>query len=236
MFSFLTSFFNRFRQAPNQYALDVQVERSTCMKVITMGDCAVGKTSIITTLKDEIWNESSQRAIVAAFHTKDIEIDHSYYTSELPEQIKLELWDLAEYSHIARIYYRGTSFATLVYDISNRATFEELEYHAQNLQKNIDCIIVVVGNKIDLKREVPTHEGLRFAIKHNALFFELTAKNFTDLLNMITIAATAARLKEITGKSHIFEGCLDIYPWFDYRFVLLDIRSRDQLCDLTIFA
>ena len=72
------------------------------------------------------------------------------------------------------------SIVILCYDITSRASFENLEKWINDIEKHIyDSIIVLSGNKLDLeeKREVSYEEGLQFANEYGFRFYETSAKN-----------------------------------------------------------
>jgi len=85
-----------------------------------------------------------------------------------------------KYSQFAPSYYSVASIIILVYDITDKKSFEAIQYNYKNLNLNATVITALVGNKIDLDngvREVSTEEGTEFAKKNNlSLFFETSAK------------------------------------------------------------
>jgi small GTP-binding protein len=142
------------------------------------------------------------------------------------------------FNAISPVYYRRASIITLVYDIRDRTSLEYLQnqyldvepHNPLYISKN--SILVIIGNKTDLKREVPFHEGLNLAEKYNALFFECSAKKYEEIWNIYSIAATAARIMQLKGTVPIHKGCLRVYH--NIQNVLLRLHNKDQLCDVTI--
>ena len=61
------------------------------------------------------------------------------------------------------MYYRNAQAALVVYDITNKKTFENTRKWVDDVrgERGNDVIIVLVGNKTDLndKREVTTQQG-----------------------------------------------------------------------------
>ena len=85
-------------------------------------------------------------------------------------------------------YYRKADCCLLVYDISNRKSFEEIKnYYNQNIKeqckKNIK--IILLGNKTDLEdnREVPPEEGAQFALENDYVFMETSCLKNTNVAN-----------------------------------------------------
>ena len=86
------------------------------------------------------------------------------------------------------MYTRDANIILLVYDITNRDSFNHLPDWLKDLTNiNVDEVIfAIVANKIDLnsKREVTPEEGQKFADEHNFVFQEISAKTgtgFSDL-------------------------------------------------------
>ncbi|CAD5116361.1 DgyrCDS5260 [Dimorphilus gyrociliatus] len=77
-------------------------------------------------------------------------------------------------------YYRGAQGVILVYDVSNRASFDRLEAWLSELETfstKHDIVKMLVGNKVDHPQKlVSRDEGLKFARKHHMLFIESSAK------------------------------------------------------------
>ena len=74
----------------------------------------------------------------------------------------------------------------IVYDISNRNSFKNLNVwisFIKSVNKD-DSILVLVGNKSDLKREISQNEAKEVANKENMFFFEVSAKNGENVENM----------------------------------------------------
>jgi small GTP-binding protein len=81
----------------------------------------------------------------------------------------------------------------LVYDVSTRATFERLPLWREEIQAVLPHVpMVLVGNKIDLPRQVSTREGRALAEVWGAPFIEtscLTGDGVQDLFRLLEEAA-----------------------------------------------
>lgn len=98
------------------------------------------------------------------------------------KNIRLQIWDTAgqeRYRAVTKNYYRGAVGGLLVYDITSRDTYNELQRWLTDARSlaNRNCCIVVVGNKCDLKeaREVTHVEACRFAQENDLIFLESSA-------------------------------------------------------------
>ena len=114
--------------------------------------------------------------------------------------IKLQIWDTAgqeRYKSITSAYYKGSKGAFVVYDISRKNTFDNVDKWINELKNNgsEDVFIMLVGNKSDLKeqREISEDDVKKKAEMYNVAFCETSAlegKNiefaFENLINEIT--------------------------------------------------
>lgn len=145
-------------------------------KVVMIGDSGVGKSNLLTRFTRDEFKQDSKSTIGVEFGTQTMQIDR--------KTIKAQIWDTAgqeRYRAITSAYYRGAVGALLVYDITKKATFENIkEIWLEELRQNADETIVValVGNKKDLShiRDVSTEEGQEFARMNSLTFIETSAQ------------------------------------------------------------
>ena len=156
-------------------------------KVVLVGETGVGKTSIISQFIDQVFEEELQTSTGGSFSSKEIFFDNG-------KSLKLEIWDTAgqeRYRSLTKIFYKNSSCAILVYDITKKQTFDELKnYWIGQIKESApkDIMLAVVGNKEDLldKEQVDENEARDFAKENNALFFSTSAKN-SDAINQLFI-------------------------------------------------
>ena len=144
-------------------------------KIIFIGDVSVGKTPIINVLMGQKFNNEYEASIGVDFFSKTI---------------KLQIWDSAgqeKFKSLIPNYIRGSSLVFIVYDVSNRKSFDSLQTWIDFVNNIENSNIVILGNKIDLenKREVTTEEGQKFCEEKNYDFFEVSAKEDNNLNNML---------------------------------------------------
>ncbi|VDP43060.1 unnamed protein product [Schistosoma curassoni] len=104
--------------------------------------------------------------------------------------IKAQIWDTAgqeRYRAITAAYYRGAVGALLVYDITKRETFNNLEHWLLELRGHAepDIVIMLVGNKCDLRhlRTILTEDAKLWAERHGLFFMETSALESTGVEN-----------------------------------------------------
>ena len=172
------------------------------LKYIIIGDAAVGKSNLLLGFSQDDFKSEYQLTIGVEFGAKNLDIDNKKY--------RLQIWDTAgqeNYRSITRAYYKNSVCAILVYDISNRDSFEHISSWIEDClaQSPKTVFMVLVGNKSDLneKRKVTFEEGEQMARNHNLLFFESSAKTGDNVDRIFEESA-----KEINKK--INEGYYDL--------------------------
>jgi len=172
------------------------------MKLILVGDASVGKTNILSKYLSNHFDPNSKATVGVEFGTKNLEIDN--------KKIKVQIWDTAgqeRYKSITSTYYKGAKGAIIVYDITRKVTFENIDKWIGDLKINGDekIIIFLVGNKSDLNdmREVNKDDGINKSEKYNMSFLETSAlygdnisKVFDELIEKVYINFYANLQKE----------------------------------------
>jgi small GTP-binding protein len=143
-------------------------------KIVFLGESGCGKTSIISRYIDKEFTGTLCPTVGCAGRT----IDYQYRNHALT----LLLWDTAGqelYRSLTPIYYRNSAAAIIVYDLSVRDTFEQIQGWIEELHSTVgDIVMVLCANKSDLEdaRAVEELEGAALAHSVNAQFVETSAK------------------------------------------------------------
>lgn len=145
-------------------------------KVILLGSIAVGKTSILSRYITNEFNVEHKCTIKNDFKVKIVNVNNDV-------KAKLSIWDTCgdeKYRAITRQYYKDTQGVLLVYDITDRNSFESIDMWVEDINNcaPADCVVVLVANKSDLndKRKVTYQEGKKKADQLGFLFNEVSAK------------------------------------------------------------
>ncbi|EHA8587270.1 ras-related protein RABA3 [Cocos nucifera] len=143
-------------------------------KIVVVGDSAVGKTQLLGRFTKDEFCFDSKSTIGVEFQTRTITLNR--------KRIKAQIWDTAgqeRYRAVTSAYYRGALGAMLVYDITNRQTFDHVARWVEELRAHADNSIVVmlIGNKADLaaRRAVSTEDAMEFAEEQGLFFSEASA-------------------------------------------------------------
>ncbi|EDR26225.1 hypothetical protein, conserved [Entamoeba dispar SAW760] len=160
-----------------------------------LGELGVGKTSIVLRYVEGIFDPSCKSTLGVNFLTKTCKVKG--------KKIDLNIWDTAgseRFRSMVSMYYRGVSSCMIVYDITNRQSFEGVESWYNQIKSEQDCeniLIEIVGTKSDLstQRVVKTIEGENLATKFGCLFAEVTSvegdsvdKAFNNILDKVDIS------------------------------------------------
>ena len=147
------------------------------LKIITLGNSSVGKTSIIK----QYTNKTFEADLI---NTIGIDVKNHETTIE-GIQIKVRIWDTAgqeRFRSIQKQYYNQVNGILFVYDITNRESFDIIPQWLENVNEianDKNFIGVLLGNKSDLfnMRVVSKEEGEQLGNKYNFKFFETSALN-----------------------------------------------------------
>ena len=168
-------------------------------KIIIIGDSAIGKTCIFKKITSNTFNEKSISTIGMDRRTLFFTIKDSN-GSDL--EIEVQLWDTAgqeRFRSITATYYKSSQGLLLMYDITKRETFNNVENWIENVNESLgnnnDYLIVLLGNKVDLVKDNPeardvTEEEAKKICEEKNIYWggECSAKDFSEeeLRNIFT--------------------------------------------------
>jgi small GTP-binding protein len=173
------------------------------IKVILLGETAVGKTSIIKRYHEGQFDEFESSSITMSYVDKTIEIDNEKY--------KLIIWDTIgqeTYRSISKLFLNESKIVILVYSIESKSSFTNLDFwynlYLEELGKEV--ILGIAGNKADLylNQQVPFDEGKKFAEERGAIFAEISAKTNKESIDHFMMDLIKAYLSK--GKKEKLEA------------------------------
>lgn len=131
-----------------------------------------------------------------------IGVDFLIRTIELDsKRIKLQIWDTAgseRFGSMTHSYFRGTSGVMLVYDVTNRKSFESVvgrfKRDVQD-RKAADAVVMLLGNKCHKEdaRQVSVEEGRQVAQESGYLFFEASSETGANVEPALVTLAQAIK-------------------------------------------
>ena len=177
--------------------LQKMIQQQKAARVVMLGATSVGKTTLIDYIIKGTYNPLTAPTAAAAFFE---------YKSSGPNPKTIHIWDTAgmeRYRAMNSVYYRDAIGALLVFDLTNKDSFDELEGWLTTFITNSspNPVIILIGNKKDLgdNIEVTEEEIQQFSDKHNLKYFSTSAltgdgvrEMFDALIEMLpdTIAET----------------------------------------------
>ena len=147
-------------------------------KLLIIGSLRTGKTAITERFSNNRFNKLHNTTIGVDFSSVLTTVNNS-------DRIKIHMWDTAgnrSFGPIISTYYRGVAGFVIVFDITNRKSYEAINYWYNQILENSDnenMHILLVGNKSDLtsKRKVSFEEASLVANTLNMVYFETSAKD-----------------------------------------------------------
>lgn len=145
-------------------------------KLILLGDVVVGKTTLFTRYFSNTISDKYKCTISVECKTKTIALDQSTVA-------QLEIWDTAgeeRYRSLTRQYYRMANGIVLIFDLTDKKTFDNLPQWINDINANgsSESEIVIVGNKMDLidSRQIKKEEAEKYALSIGCSYLEVSSK------------------------------------------------------------
>lgn len=165
-------------------AYDLQI------KLLMIGDSGVGKTCLLLRYTNDSFSPTFITTIGIDFKVKTVKVED--------KTVKLQVWDTAgqeRFRTITTSYFRGAQGIVLVYDVTDRSSFENVKTWMGQIQQYADLNVnkVLVANKCDTdatdspqKRVVSTEEGKKLAKEFGLELFEASAKTNLNVSEAFT--------------------------------------------------
>ncbi len=155
------------------------------LKILLVGNSNSGKSSILLRYTENSFTDESITTIGVDFKLKMVKYEDKTAEQDTlkPEDTtyKLCMFDTAgqeRFSKLTSSYYRNAQGVLLVFDLSNRETFDSLNKWYNELQAYCpNAAIVVVGNKSDESRQVTRKEASQYADAIGGKYVEVSAKS-----------------------------------------------------------
>ncbi|NXQ24213.1 RB39B protein, partial [Alaudala cheleensis] len=161
-------------------------------RVIMLGDSTVGKSSLLRRYTEGVFLDAVNQTVGVDFYVQFVELEPGL-------RVKLQFWDTAgqeRFRSVTRSYYRNSAGGMLLFDLTNRASFESIRRWHQEVTDTVQpfrMVFLMVGHKSDLagQRRVGQREAEKLAASLGVQYVETSAKdasNVVQAFQMLTVA------------------------------------------------
>jgi len=183
-----------------QQAVKQQVAGAPCrLKILSMGSGGVGKSCLIKRYCEERFVSKYIATIGVDYGVKPVQLDGM--------DVRINFWDLsghAEFFEIRNEFYKDAQGILLVYDASDRASYDDLDTSLSEALKYganpSDVPVALCANKVDKKRGVSEEEGRQFASTRGMHYFETSACTGGNVNEMFEFLFSSALKKQRPGQ------------------------------------
>jgi small GTP-binding protein len=152
------------------------------IRLITLGDSQVGKSSLLLRFTSNDFSEDYMTTIGIDFRMRKININNI--------EVKIQIWDTAgqeRFRTITRNYYKGAHGIILVYDVNSESSYNNIRKWINDVKLySENCKMILIANKVDLiNNETNLVNGIELAKELNMNFFKTSAKTGENVDNSI---------------------------------------------------
>eukprot|EP01120_Amphizonella_sp_Union-15-10_P008353 TRINITY_DN2996_c0_g1_i1.p1 TRINITY_DN2996_c0_g1~~TRINITY_DN2996_c0_g1_i1.p1 ORF type:complete len:212 (-),score=47.41 TRINITY_DN2996_c0_g1_i1:69-671(-) len=177
------SFFGKTKKSP---PIPPKPKPVNLLKILTIGNAGVGKTSIIFRFADNTFSETVP-TLTNDYKSKDVKVREKIIT--------VQAWDTAgqeRFRTITQSFYRGAQIIMICYDITKAETFKDINKWIEEVNRfaNKGVTVILVGCKSDLKseREVTEDDAKELADKEKLKWVEVSSKDGTNIEYCFNVA------------------------------------------------
>ena len=166
-------------------------------KLVVVGDPGVGKTSIILRFTDNAF-------LRTYIPTLGVNITEKVF-DDTDKVLEVIIWDIAgqnKFQTMRRHFYQGSEAILLIFDLTNRSSFNSIKNWYEDVMKNMErrhkVTGYIFGNKSDLTevRKVKLVEALALAKELNLKYIETSALTGSNVeYTFYDIAETVIKLR-----------------------------------------
>ncbi|AYV75487.1 MAG: GTP-binding protein YPTC1 [Terrestrivirus sp.] len=164
-------------------------------KLLLIGDSGVGKSCILLRFADNDYTSNYISTIGVDFKIRTISTNNG-------KKAKLQIWDTAgqeRFRTITSSYYRGAHGIIIVYDITNKESFDNVQTWLHEITRYSSETVcrLLIGNKSDLvdKRIIEYSAGNELGQSLNIPFIETSAMNASNVSDAFFTMAELIRQK-----------------------------------------
>mmetsp|Transcript_119971 Transcript_119971/g.208353 ORF Transcript_119971/g.208353 Transcript_119971/m.208353 type:complete len:223 (-) Transcript_119971:58-726(-) len=162
-------------------------EQSADLKIIMLGDSAVGKSKMVERYLQEDYTPrtASTYALTLFRHTH----------REGDKEFAVDIWDTAgqeQFNKLHASYYFQANACVLVFDVTRKITYKNLEKWYKEMRHYCpDIPVICIANKADADPEI-TKKRFNFPVNHKLPFFFVSAADGTNVVRVFNEAMKLA--------------------------------------------
>uniref|UniRef100_A0A3Q3JUQ7 Uncharacterized protein n=1 Tax=Monopterus albus TaxID=43700 RepID=A0A3Q3JUQ7_MONAL len=178
-------------------------------RIIMLGDSGVGKSSLLKRYTENLFLESINQTVGVDFYVHFLEVEPGVH-------VKLQFWDTAgqeRFRSVTRSYYRNSVGVLLMFDLTNRASFDNIkEWHAEVCERvqPYKVLFILVGQKSDREahgeRVVSREEVNKLAGQLGVPYVEASAKTGQNVRGPFELLARQIYQALLSGEIELQEG------------------------------
>lgn len=175
-------------------------------RIIMLGDSTVGKSSLLKRYTEDTFLEAINQTVGVDFYVHFLEVEPGI-------RVKLQFWDTAgqeRFRSVTRSYYRNSVGGLLVFDLTNRASFDHVtDWHAEVSERVHPhrVMFLLLGHKSDCgERVISREEAEKLASRMGVPYVEASAKTGRNVRE--AFEALSRRIYEglFSGEVELREG------------------------------
>jgi len=206
-----------YGRAPMTTPMSMPTRKKVTLKLVILGNSGVGKTSLMNRYHSNKFTGQYKATIGADFVSKQLILPtNGSGTGSNAQTVTLTIWDTAgqeRFQSLGKAFYRGSDVCVLVYDVTDRMSFDGLQKWKDEFDSCVNggrvtaavpgsmmqnrpqsLKFVVIANKADKDYQswsVPREEGMRYAKSISSEFSECSAKTALNVEQAFLSAAKA---------------------------------------------
>uniref|UniRef100_A0A8B9QC39 RB39B protein n=1 Tax=Apteryx owenii TaxID=8824 RepID=A0A8B9QC39_APTOW len=204
-------------------------------RVIMLGDSTVGKSSLLRCYTEGVFLDAVNQTVGVDFYVRHVELEPGL-------RVKLQFWDTAgqeRFRSVTRSYYRNSAGGMLLFDLTNRASFESIrQWHREvtDTVRPFRIVFVLVGHKSDLvaERRVSRREAEKLAAALGAQYVETSAKdgsNVAQAFQVLTLAIYQALQTGLLAPTEAWDGVKSSLPLpLGLKFQVPEKEKKQKRC------
>jgi len=175
------------------------------LKVILLGDSAVGKSKLVERFLFDDYEERQLSTYALTMYRHNAKIEGKEY--------KIDLWDTAGqecFQTLHPSYYFGAHCCILVFDITRKVTYMNLKTWYNEMRENCPSIpCILIANKIDVDKKV-TEKTFKFASQYNLPFYFVSAADGTNVVKIFQEALKLAQQYKLNPPDSFMQDVMDL--------------------------